>query len=463
MANKYIIQGATYNGDGTASNEAASAGAAGAWNHIDIISGTAVGFGSLAAGDKVFIRSKTSAGADIALTSATAVTIGVVAATEASPIVWVIDAGDVWSGISGTITYTFTAQVAVTLRDYNHWIADNYNFQLINTLTSFGNTTFAIIGKCATKDLKIDCSAHTSGLGAWNSVLSGTHVNMWLRSWNRYQYLFKVATASQSVTIIDPKIELLNSANTASVFAGTDNYNGSFNVFGGEVYGAGAADNVPLCMAQPNACGISIYGLKYPRNMPLSNSTALGSQVCFIANGSDGALGNSYFDYFCAYDSRDDGYYPVLNAFLETSTADGWSYKLYPYRTTYQNPATIHTSKIYTASAAAKTVTLNLLWPTTMAAPTADKVFITVQYIDNATGNKVTQTTRAMAGGALSASAAAWSATTYGASSFDKKELSLTTSGSIKQDTEVLVSLFVIPKSASVNDIIFVDPDPVFS
>ena len=43
MANKYLIHGATYCGDGTASNEAASAGAAGAWNDINVFEGAATG------------------------------------------------------------------------------------------------------------------------------------------------------------------------------------------------------------------------------------------------------------------------------------------------------------------------------------------------------------------------------------------------------------------------------------
>lgn len=64
MANKYLIHGATYCGDGTASNEAASAGAVGAWNDINVLEGTAPAQGSLAAGDVVYIRSKTSAGRD---------------------------------------------------------------------------------------------------------------------------------------------------------------------------------------------------------------------------------------------------------------------------------------------------------------------------------------------------------------------------------------------------------------
>ena len=82
MANKYIIHGATYCGDGTASNAAASAGAAGAWNDINVFEGTAPAYGTApAAGDVVYIRSKTNAGADITRTLTGDITIGSANAT----------------------------------------------------------------------------------------------------------------------------------------------------------------------------------------------------------------------------------------------------------------------------------------------------------------------------------------------------------------------------------------------
>src|SRR5574337_453731 len=113
MAAKYFIFGATYNGDGTTSSEAASNGAAGAWNQASILTGTAPTYGSLSAGDTVLIRSKTGAGADLDIsnTLAGSITLGSSAGTAANPVTWILDDGTVWSGKNGTLTYTFGRDV----------------------------------------------------------------------------------------------------------------------------------------------------------------------------------------------------------------------------------------------------------------------------------------------------------------------------------------------------------------
>ena len=106
MANKYIIHGATYCGDGTSSAVASSNGGVGAWNDINVFEGTAPAYGTApAAGDVVYIRSKTSAGADITRTLAATATLGSASATLASPITWVLDNGSVWSGVELKLTY----------------------------------------------------------------------------------------------------------------------------------------------------------------------------------------------------------------------------------------------------------------------------------------------------------------------------------------------------------------------
>lgn len=65
MANKYIVHGATYCGDGTSPNMATADGGVGAWNNINIFEGTAPPYGSLAAGDTVYIRPKDASGNDM--------------------------------------------------------------------------------------------------------------------------------------------------------------------------------------------------------------------------------------------------------------------------------------------------------------------------------------------------------------------------------------------------------------
>jgi hypothetical protein len=461
VANKYLIQGATYCGDGTTSAEAASAGAAGAWNNINVFQGTAPAYGTLAASDVVYIRSKTSAGADIAVSiSGAALYLGSTAAAELTPIQWVIDSGTVWSGISGTVTFTMTDGNIIYTRNYNNINAGEHKLILVHAYTNFANTTCILLGAAITHGVKIDTSAFTGSYGGNIYVESGTHVNLYSVSKHAYHGVMVGGGQNRDITLINPTIECL--AVTELGWAGTlfndgGNFGGSFVVFGGRAFGAGCYDARTVHRIGANAGASSYYGFQYPRNMVLVNSFPTYSSV--FANGGDGVVGNAYADYNYFYDSRDDGYYPTLNALLETSVADGWSYKVYPYRTTKQKPARVPVSKLYALTAAAKTITLELLWPTSMSAPTKELVYMSVAYTDDSTGVKKFVTSLDPAGGTLATSTAAWSATTYGASSFTKYKLEVTTPTSIKQDTEVMAVLLSSPRSASATDIVFVDPD----
>ncbi len=469
MADRFIRHGATYNGDGTTSAEATSNGGVGAWNTLTYFEGTTPAYGTLPAGTTVYIRSKNAAGADISFSVSAAVTFGNTAATSALPIIWVIDNGTVWPGVAGVITYTTTNQNTVTFLDYNHIIcATDYSLVCLNSYASFSAVPYVVFGIVRSKGLKIDCAAHTVTHGAYHNIKKGgLHENMWVRSHNRHLNVFyssEIQLLGGSVTFINPKIELLNPLELDPVFSTKGYFNNEpLTVFGGEVFGAGAVQGVCLIRNEVNTGGFRSFGLKFPRVVDLSSQALSNSGAEAYANGSDGILGNSFFGYFYAYDSRDDGYYPTLNATLETSAADAWSYKLYPYRTNYHQPARIVTSKLYTQAAGIKTVTLELLWPTGMAAPLSTDVQMMVQYTRDSDGAKVAQTTLAYPGTALATSTANWSATTYGPTLFSKKKLTLTTDSAIRQDTEVLVTLISSPLAASSNDVIFVCPDPLIA
>ena len=58
MADRFIIDGATYNGDGTTSAEATVAGGVGAWNTINYTNPTTYppAYGTLPTGTTVYIR-----------------------------------------------------------------------------------------------------------------------------------------------------------------------------------------------------------------------------------------------------------------------------------------------------------------------------------------------------------------------------------------------------------------------
>lgn len=466
MANKYIRHGETFCGDGTTSAAATSNGGVGAWNNINVFTGTAPAYGALAAGDDVYVRSKDASGNNITITSATAITVGSAAATEASPVTWIIDDGSVWPSVSGTVTISTTAgSVGITNRAYNNLIASNYNLVFSSTVASFGNATFFTSNTCLTKDIKIDTSANTTSTGTNHQFNGGKHINLWLKQGAVTYSVIQFSTRAIDACFISPKLEIVGpcyfAANTTAIFESVDGGNSEVSVYGGEIIST--IDGLSLYKTTLFPFNLNLFGLKYPQTLTVSNATLFTQKASVSANGNDGVLGNTYYDYFYTYSSRFDGYYPTLNAQLETSVATPWSYSIYPYRTTRTNPAQVSVSKLWTQAAAAKTVTIEFLWPSSMTAPNSANVWMTVQYTDNATGNKVTQTTLAYPGVEISSSSAAWSATTYGPTLFSKRKLTITTQSSIKQDTEVMVTFFSTPKSASANDIIMLCPDVVLS
>lgn len=466
MANKYLIHGATFNGDGSSSAEATSDGGVGAWNNINIFQGTAPTYGTLAAGDVVFIRSKSAAGADISVTTGVALSMGSAAATETAPITWVIDHGVVWPGVSGTVRYDGTARVAITIRDWNNIKAKNYNMVFGNTLTTVTDVGALTLGTGWTEDVLCDLSLCSNANGPFVAYKTGVHVRLKVVSSGRYQGLFKGSVVKSTITLYEPQIELLNASELEAVFYAVNGYSTDpITVYGGRVYGDGALNGAPLFSSSSNNVGtFRAFGLQYPREMPLSTVSAIaGDRSSAVADGADGQFGSEYFGTNYAFNSRSDNNPPTLNATLETSDSAPWSYRVYPHTTSQSYPAQINVSKTWTQADAARTITQEILWPVTMAAPTKGLVYMVVQYIDAATGLPATLSTRDMAGGTLDTSTANWSATTWGVVTLAKYKLSVVTPTAIKQDTAVIVSLFVASRSATVNDVLFVDPDPTFS
>jgi hypothetical protein len=164
--------------------------------------------------------------------------------------------------------------------------------------------------------------------------------------------------------------------------------------------------------------------------------------------------------------SRADNSPPTLNAVLPDSANTPWSYLVYPKGITSQynlnsgNYPTLPISKVYTSAAAQKKVTLEFLLSTTVANANKKTVWMDVVYIDNSDGLPRCLTTQIFTGtDALDTSSANWSATTWGAKSFNKRKLEVTTPGSIKQDTAVHVLFHYGVAAPNASDIAFVCPD----
>lgn len=467
MADKYLIHGATYCGDGTTSAEAASNGAAGAWNNINVLEGTAPAYGSLAAGDTVYIRSKTSAGADITRTLGAAVTLGSATATDAVWITWVLDGGTIWAGINGTLTYEAPSSYSVNLTNYNRYVSEVEDSLVIrDTSTTANKVILHLKNYTVAENLFVDISPNTSGYSSYiTSSTTGDHVLKNLHFKLAAFEAERIAQGAQNVlTLINPRIEL-TVASTAGGLIGVGDYGSRIFIQGGRVYGAGATTGVALfSVSTPNGSGlVHMEGLVVPRTMLLMKTHRTYGTWRIEGMGFDAGEGGYVIEPWGYADSRADGYYPALDAFIQASTNKKWSWNLYPIAATPSKPMRLSSMKLFTDTAAAKTITANLLVSQSWAAGVVNKssLWIEVSYIDDATNTLKTVSSKTTNGGALDTSTVTWTIEppTYADRAFDKKKLSITTPTAIKQDTPVIVTLLGTAKSAASTDVFQFCPD----
>lgn len=468
MANKYIIHGATYCGDGTASNEAASAGAAGAWNDINVFTGTAPAYGALATGDVVYIRSKSSSGANISVSypgSATYYFGSSAAISWNAPITWVIDNGGVWAGIDGVLTFTLSSTAfTYSFRNYNTIVSKTQD-ALVVEATGDGSSwgiAFALSGDITGVKLRMP---NKVGSGNGDITLNNVRAKNINIDYGRFVATGTIAASSASFNVLtNININAIYSTpSNIAVFGqanSTDIDSSRTIVIGGSLSGVGATTGLYMAYLTNRGRCFEFIGFKFPSTVAAILGTPhVGNSAHFF--GADGGSGSAVVENWGSIDSRSDGYYPCLNATYPKSTLEKWSWKVVPTNVNKAKPARVVSSKLYTASAAAKTITANCLVATSMS-PTLENVYIDLSYVDATTGAVKTMTSRALSG-SLTSSSAAWTTTTYGPIAFDKYEIALTTPTAIKQDTLVTVTFMTHLKSLSSNDIMFFDPDIVLS
>lgn len=466
MANKYIIHGATHCGDGTASNAAASAGDAGAWNDINVFEGTAPAYGTApAAGDIVYIRSKTSAGADITRTLAASVTLGSSAATLASPIRWVVDAGNVWAGISGVLSYNAPSSYGVTIAAYNDIAGSAENqVKITDTNTSGNKTLLTLAASACLTNVSYDSSLSTNTYGDKITVSlaeGSTHLlrNCSFKLGRYYDSLFSAVGESVSLTLVNPAFNLTSLETNGGIFIGT-RYGGRISCIGGSISGVGATTGANVTGTLQNSGGvISFVGTQIPRTMSWAKAVHTNGGHTIEAVGVEGLCGSVKLASGGLIESRDDNYYPTLDAFLPDSLSTPWAWKLYPSAASLLNALNIQSSKLFVDTSGVKTVKQEILVADTITLANTDSVWIDVTYVDDTTGLPKSCISRSISAATLTASSAGWSATTYGPVNLLKKSLAVTTPTAIKKDTLVTVTLFVTFKSASSNDIMFACPD----
>lgn len=472
MADKYVIEGATYCGDGTASNEAASAGAAGAWNSLfgtnGVLEGNAPLYGSVAAGDVIYIRSKTSGGVDITRTLSASVTLGNASATDAAWIRWVIDDGTLWSNANGTVQYDCPSTYIVTLRNYNSFEARTQDRFVIRETNASANNKYTLTLPLASNLSKtlVDLSYATASGGAQIACITNTSSHTFhevhIKSYNRYGFML-LSGDYGVVQLFNPDIELLNAAETEPVFQ-IGQYGSRINLFGGRIRGPGAISGVKLCaFYTAGSAGLFALGTDIPRAMDLV-STYPPAQAKLEALGLDGGMGAVIVEKWGAASTRKDNNPPKLNAYLPDSASTKFSWWVFPDAATISKPMQLSFPALYTGADAAKVVTLNYLLATGWKTANAATLWVDLFYVDT---SGVTQmvSTRDYAAGALTSSDAVWSIDppTWGAVSFHKRKFAITTPTAIKQDTMVTAILRGTINSVNADDILFVCPDLILT
>lgn len=465
MANRYIRHGATFNGDGTSPELATSNGGPGAWNTLTYFEGVTPAYGVLAAGDRVYVRTKDASGADISLTRSSEFNLGSTAATESAPINWVFDNGTVWPGVSGVVTYTQTANANVFAKSNNHiHCRAKFNLRAIFTATntgacfSFGSSTLSGVlidisaseafgcvffaNEDRTRPKIIGCLIRIGKLN-WGNAGIGIATNPGLA-------IVYMQDTWVELTKISPNESAIKNATTVARFV----------IRGGGVFGVGATSG-SMYVAYASSL-IDAIGFTFPNVMgidpyPFTVEYALNNR--FSAYGTDGASGSLIADYWGSADSRNDGNYPTLSAFYPDAEATPWSWKLWPNRAKPNAPAELTMTKRYLGAEATATITVRLNYSTTFDAAYTDLTYITVAYVNSVTGKSEMITSATLDRAPLPESSAEWSLPSYGAISLNKREVSVETPAAIKSNSDILVTLFVAKAGLSVNEIMFVCPD----
>lgn len=477
--------GASINFSGTPSGTA-NCTTTGAWNHIDIflgsvavntITGGTQGGGSIVAGDVIYIRSKTEAGANITstLSGSTGLSMGNTAGTLTAPLTWIIDGGTIWTDISGTIfceNNTVLNGVGHGSVRNNNIIAEVAGALHFKALGGATGPAFSQGGNSFCRNALFDSSTRSTE-GCQLFAQSGTTYD-WGRLENcsfkvgrSYGNPVNISIQYGTFEFVNCDFELLYSPGTDSrktVNPGQQSCR-KVTFLGGRVYGTGATTGKVFCGDNyALAKGVHFVGFQYPVAMTLAAINNVTEDI-FVAFAADNAVGAQMLEGWGTSISRQDNNPPRLNATLPNSTASTWSWYLYPYGITatpdgtYGKFPALTLAKMFTDTAAAKTITLEMLIGTAVTGANRATVWMDVIYIDDTTGTPKWVTTKLSDTTALDTSTAGWDATTWGAVSFNKRKLSATTPTSIKKDTTVIIRLAYFVKAAGATEVAFVCPD----
>jgi len=482
MSDKYISHGNTYDGDGTSPNPATSNGGVGAWNDLKAIMSAAPTYGSLNAGDVVYIRTKN--GSDITVdfgsSNLTCYNVG----TVTDPVTWIADDGTKWSGDNGTLTIQFNGNSADLKMGYYaiykgvnlNWVFENtggtghqidwlqFRFSFVINIKFTYQTQSTNIGQVIGNNSRfLDCyfdvkRGYTSPGNTYATLNTGIQgAPLYVTN-----CVFDCSTYPENVD----NYQLANrgSYGDFSVVFGSKEVNGGvekkFFTPRTAIYNNGYVHN--------RACrgldyGVSVkdrYIIDHEGLTHTTYSIEDMNGVPFDFIKEDGAGSRSW---------QRGLNVPTLNAVLPGNIS--WSIKVIPgIDISRSNPMLVYKmNKLYNKTAAKNKITLELVIKDTSNTdhcfdnPKKQDWFIVVSYVDNTTGDIITEISD-IDDTDLEVSNTSWvpmisGDVVYGPNTYARYKVSLSTSNNIKENTIVNMVVFTTRGRISIEDYNFIDPD----
>jgi hypothetical protein len=483
MANKYVDVSATYNGDGTLSTPAASAGAAGAWNDFaNAFKGTPA-YGALANGDVVYVRTNDGT-SDLSYTISAVSLTSVTGTNPDSPIRFVFDAGVVWAN-SGTFTIFLSNSLSsiITIKNYVELEGNFHLNHLYAGATAISGFLFNF-ERCILRGGKITNGVQTTtargcklGVTGTGPVALCTMIGTELVIGNAYNvnsYLPLMTGGYGAVFRFINCTFDVSQGRTDHTLIEIGRYGGGIEIVGGKFIGLTPSHRLYIAnqgvystnyQITLDGCDLgSVDADTFVRNYTdyaptsLQAASAEGT-ISVIANNLNGSFNfaqfnGSVYEYWVSGKN-----YPTLNAVLPNGTP--WSIRVVPAIVHVTSPAKISSiNKLYVDSPATKTLTFDLAINENYGTPTKKDFYVELAYFRSDTGALVTETTEAGTGN-LDVSTAVWTPNppVYGAENYDTYKIAITTAYPIKQHSLIRATVVSTRMPTFSTDYYFIDPE----
>ena len=450
MADKFLDVSAEFNGDGTASTPATADGGVGAWNDFSAVVGScAPAYGTLEAGDIVYIRPADSSGSLGASVSSFHDGFD-----EKTPLTYIFEHPD-WTE-DGAFKVTFSGNF--TIGDFLY--IDGRNKLDFHSTTSsnslyYFNIENAVIGNFViTTNPTPTYATNLTLTAAYEKYATVYNCNVVLQKTYHLAGLIKASNRGV-LNLQNIHITVIEDGSVYSLFASTASYGGRIMYSGGSI---NLPDSMDASIANAAGGEITVTGVEFP--LRFTDSAPIGSAGYDRVNSriTITDVPSRPYDFYYGYISSNFSWasgqnYPTLNALLPNG--ESWSLRFIStdYCCKHAPSAAPIFKKLYNQPSAVKTLTVEALINENFGTPDEGDMCVTFTYIDS---ENVQHSKRVFV---PMASTAAWSATVYGAKTYNRFKFQYTTPEAIKQDSLITAEVQIAIPPTMVDDFMFFCPD----